>query len=58
MSEKRAKYHKICFHKYFIKKNFSSEESSQKVEHSNLFTVVRRFCEVSQNMLLQVLYEK
>ena len=39
-------------------KKLSSEGSSQKVERSNLFTVDRSFCEVSQNMLLQVLYEK
>ena len=39
-------------------KKLTSEESSQKVEHSHLFTVDRSFCEVSQNMLLQVLYEK
>ena len=41
-----------------MKKKLSSEEDSQKVEHSNVFTVDRRFCEVSQNTLLQVLYEK
>ena len=39
-------------------KKLTSEESSQKGEHSHLFTVDRSFCEVSQNMLLQVLYEK
>lgn len=42
----------------FYEKKLSSEEGSQKVEHSNVFTVDRRFCEVSQNTLLQVLYEK
>ena len=34
MTEKRAKYHKTCFHKYYMKNKCFSEGSSQKVEHS------------------------
>ena len=31
--KKRAKYHKRCFHKYYMKNNRSSEGGSQKIEH-------------------------
>ena len=34
LTEKRAKYHKTCFHKYYMKKKHSSEGGFQKVERS------------------------
>ena len=34
LTEKRAKYHKTCFHKYYTKNKHSDETGSQKLEHS------------------------
>ena len=34
LTEKRARYHKTCFHKYCMKNKRSSEGGSQKVERS------------------------
>ena len=34
LTEKRAKHHKTCFHKYFMKNKRSSKEGSLEVEHS------------------------
>ena len=33
LTEKRAKYHKTYFHKYYLKNKRSSEKGSQKLEH-------------------------
>ena len=33
LTEKRAKYHKTYFHKYYLKNKRSSKKGSQKLEH-------------------------